>query len=291
MHAQLPEIEQWKQVSFIGDPLHLSLRAHTFEETVKRAEDGGTQALDNHIPVDISFPNLSQIHSSPDIFLIEDYLTAEQCEDMIKRAEAKGLEKSPVVYSGWTNDFFELFRLLAFGPAVWCAFPTVNRLMNEQAGTLEVMRSGFSIWGGISALFAGILLGWIKWRENNLQALRTSTSALLDGEGDGDRAYIRQSEVLLKSSSSTFEAPTVIKYDAGGALAPHYDANQAAEVEDANRGGQTLVTLLAYLNDVPQGGETSFPDLNVTVNPKRGSCLMFFPAAADGEFDPRALHE
>jgi hypothetical protein len=33
-------------------------------------------------------------------------------------------------------------------------------------------------------------------------------------------------------------------------LAPHFDANRGAEVEDANRGGQTLATLLVYLNEV-----------------------------------------
>ena len=81
-------------------------------------------------------------------------------------------------------------------------------------------------------------------------------------------------------------------------LKPHYDANQGASVEDKERGGQVhvlcalkacpahargracinvdttcmhqlqvLVTVLAYLNDVVEGGSTRFGklDLNIQV--------------------------
>ncbi|KAJ1440835.1 hypothetical protein B484DRAFT_391097, partial [Ochromonadaceae sp. CCMP2298] len=62
-------------------------------------------------------------------------------------------------------------------------------------------------------------------------------------------------------------------------LKPHYDANRAAEEEDSSRGGQTLATLIVYLND---GG----PD-----EPKLGDALLFFPADRDGNFDERLEHE
>ena len=74
-------------------------------------------------------------------------------------------------------------------------------------------------------------------------------------------------------------------------MAPHYDANQGASVEDAARGGQTLATLLVYLNAVAEGGKTVFGKLGVTVNPRKGDALLFFPANAAGEFDDRVEHE
>mmetsp|Transcript_17630 Transcript_17630/g.25458 ORF Transcript_17630/g.25458 Transcript_17630/m.25458 type:complete len:142 (+) Transcript_17630:224-649(+) len=86
-------------------------------------------------------------------------------------------------------------------------------------------------------------------------------------------------------------------------LAPHYDANRSAETEDANRGGQTLATLLVYLNDVENGGLTRFGKLsaipgvsdpdeaNLTVRPKKGDALLFFPADSYGQFDERTEHE
>lgn len=81
-----------------------------------------------------------------------------------------------------------------------------------------------------------------------------------------------------------FEAPTVIRYEKDQVLAPHFDANKAASTEDANRGGQTLATLLLYLNDVDNGGNTRFGRLMVendealVVKPKMGDALLFFPA-------------
>ncbi|KAJ1472333.1 hypothetical protein T484DRAFT_3439937 [Baffinella frigidus] len=96
---------------------------------------------------------------------------------------------------------------------------------------------------------------------------------------------------MMASSWKTFEAPTVIRYVKGQKLAPHYDANRGAQIEDANRGGQTLATLLVYLNDVAEGGATRFNRQGLTVNPQRGQGLLFFPATADGEFDERLEHE
>ena len=51
-----------------------------------------------------------------------------------------------------------------------------------------------------------------------------------------------------------------------------------------------MVTVLVYLNDVPLGGATFFPALNLTVQPRRGMALVFFPATVDGLLDRNALH-
>lgn len=110
--------------------------------------------------------------------------------------------------------------------------------------------------------------------------MRTSTSTTLDDltRADcGTRQFVERTAKLFDSSSkkpnhddknhllrneaALFEAPTVIRYEAGQVLAPHFDANRSAETEDANRGGQTLATLLVYLNDVEEGGLTRFGKL------------------------------
>jgi hypothetical protein len=43
------------------------------------------------------------------------------------------------------------------------------------------------------------------------------------------------------------------RYEPGQALAPHYDANQGDSKEEMGEMGQTLATVLVYLNDVPEG--------------------------------------
>jgi prolyl 4-hydroxylase len=73
----------------------------------------------------------------------------------------------------------------------------------------------------------------------------------------------------------------------------HFDAFNLDD-EDGRRfaenGGQRTITVLLYLNDVVQGGETSFPNLNLQVQPRQGMALVFFPATIDGFLDPLALH-
>jgi hypothetical protein len=60
--------------------------------------------LDRHIDIDSSFPGLRQIHESPDIYLVDDLLAPQECDDIIQAAKDKGLDLSPVAYAGWTED-------------------------------------------------------------------------------------------------------------------------------------------------------------------------------------------
>ena len=57
------------------------------------------------------------------------------------------------------------------------------------------------------------------------------------------------------------------------------------------QGGQRVATVLCYLNDVALGGATAFPKLGISVRPKRGRCLLFFPGHLDGRMDEQTLHE
>ena len=57
--------------------------------------------------------------------------------------------------------------------------------------------------------------------------------------------------------------------------------------------GARIMTLFLYLNDVVEGGNTSFPDLGISVKPKKGSALLW-PNVKDEdpmEKDPRVEHE
>ena len=58
----------------------------------------------------------------------------------------------------------------------------------------------------------------------------------------------------------------------------------------ASNGGQRTVTVLVYLNDVARGGATSFPNLNLQIQPRQGMAVVFFPATLDGVLDRQALH-
>lgn len=79
--------------------------------------------------------------------------------------------------------------------------------------------------------FSGLIAAFTAYRMKQLQSMRTSTSVTLDGEGLGDRALVQNVAALLQCKPDTFEAPTVIHYEPGQRLAPHFDANRAAATE------------------------------------------------------------
>eukprot|EP00878_Enallax_costatus_P005814 GHUV01006101.1.p2 GENE.GHUV01006101.1~~GHUV01006101.1.p2 ORF type:complete len:311 (+),score=106.74 GHUV01006101.1:1476-2408(+) len=85
-----------------------------------------------------------------------------------------------------------------------------------------------------------------------------------------------------------YESPQVAKYEAGQHFLAHEDGFPAL-LATAN-GFQRHATLLLYLNDVQQGGATHFDHLGISVQPKQGMALLFFPSYANGTSDPRSLH-
>jgi prolyl 4-hydroxylase len=89
------------------------------------------------------------------------------------------------------------------------------------------------------------------------------------------------------------EGIQVLCYGAGGATSPHFDflvpKNPATRASLA-RSGQRVSTLIAYLNDVEEGGETMFPRLGLAVSPQVGQGLYFESCNRRGQVDHRSLH-
>jgi len=89
------------------------------------------------------------------------------------------------------------------------------------------------------------------------------------------------------------EGIQVLHYPAGAFSAPHYDflvpsnaANQAALA----RSGQRVSTMVTYLNDVEEGGETLFPHIGWSVSPQRGNAVHFEFCNSLDQVDHASLH-
>ena len=98
---------------------------------------------------------------------------------------------------------------------------------------------------------------------------------------------------LLNKVVGHLELPQVARYQANQEYKPHYDAFQLNTKDGkrfAENGGQRIATILIYLNDVTEGGCTSFSKLNLQIKPKKGMALVFFPATIDGKLDENAFH-
>ncbi|RSV45290.1 proline hydroxylase [Sphingomonas sp. ABOLE] len=79
------------------------------------------------------------------------------------------------------------------------------------------------------------------------------------------------------------EPLTVLRYAPGQQYRRHLDTIAGA----AN---QRMATLILYLNQGFAGGETSFPAIGVTVQPRAGDAILFETLLPDGSPDPQLVH-
>ena len=84
------------------------------------------------------------------------------------------------------------------------------------------------------------------------------------------------------------------KYEIDQFYKPHWDSfsKDITNVEDfLVWQGQRTWTNMVYLNDVEEGGETHFPDLNIKVKPKKGMLLTWNNLNKDGTRNVATKHE
>lgn len=75
----------------------------------------------------------------------------------------------------------------------------------------------------------------------------------------------------------------VLRYAAGGEYRAHLDAIPGF----AN---QRVMTMLVWLNDDYEGGETHFPEADLTLRGAAGDAILFRNTLADGSADPLSRH-
>lgn len=103
----------------------------------------------------------------------------------------------------------------------------------------------------------------------------------------------RRVSALLNIPEEHGEGIQILHYRVGAEYQPHYDfflEDHESSQEFLKQGGQRIATLIMYLNDVDEGGETVFPELNLRVNPRHGSALYFSYANSLGQVDEKTLH-
>ena len=64
----------------------------------------------------------------------------------------------------------------------------------------------------------------------------------------------------------------------------HTDCTEDGDIRDR------FATVLVYLQDVKEGGETKFPLLGISVKPVKGRLLVWNNMRPDGTCDPTSIH-
>lgn len=92
--------------------------------------------------------------------------------------------------------------------------------------------------------------------------------------------------------SSHGETFYLLRYDPGQEYKQHTDwfAPSPDGLGFLGPAGNRLATVIVYLSDVQEGGETLFPNIGLKVSPRKGSALLFWNRTPDGVLDPLVLH-
>ena len=97
-------------------------------------------------------------------------------------------------------------------------------------------------------------------------------------------------EKLLMASRTRLEHMKVLHYQQGEYYKPHTDGSTGGSSHSGFENSTRLATLFVYLNDVEQGGETAFPQLDLSIKPRAGMAVVHFPTSYDKVGDDRTEH-
>ncbi|MEY4503814.1 MAG: hypothetical protein RL154_106 [Pseudomonadota bacterium] len=113
----------------------------------------------------------------------------------------------------------------------------------------------------------------------------------------GENEFINKLEIriseLMNHPLEYGEGVQVLNYEVGKEYKAHFDyfaPQESGSIVHLANGGQRVATLVMYLNDVECGGETFFPDIGLSVVPKKGYAAYFAYGNSLGQVDPLSLH-
>jgi len=115
----------------------------------------------------------------------------------------------------------------------------------------------------------------------------------LSNETDFIGTLERRIAAVMHWPAENGEGLQILNYKVGAEYKPHFDYFPPEDPGSAihlAKGGQRVSTLVIYLNDVSGGGETMFPEVGLSVTPKKGSAVYFEYCNSMGQIDPLSLH-
>ena len=144
-------------------------------------------------------------------------------------------------------------------------------------------------------------------------SIRTSAGMFLF---KGQTTVVRAIEERIAAASGlpepNGEGMQILRYENGQKYEPHYDYFHDAPNSSPRRGGQRMATMLIYLKDTEEGGETIFPQgkkpndfdhpdggsnewskcarSGLPVKSVRGDAVLFWSLQEDYNLDPGSLH-
>tara|TARA_B110000858_G_scaffold191056_1_gene239827 strand:+ start:646 stop:1194 length:549 start_codon:yes stop_codon:yes gene_type:complete len=120
--------------------------------------------------------------------------------------------------------------------------------------------------------------------------VRKSKSTFLAIDTDTDRLTSKIAH-MVGLQDRICELVQVVRYDPGDYYKPHQDTCCFETCRGKSDVDKRIKTVIVYLNDDFQGGETCFPNLDMCIEPKRGRALVFNTYDMLNRCTRKALHE
>ena len=127
-----------------------------------------------------------------------------------------------------------------------------------------------------------------KLANKEFSQIRTSSGMFFDENEDPLITTIeKRVSTLMNVPIEHAEGLQVLHYEPGQEFKAHFDYfNEHHPSSKNNR----ISTLVMYLNEVEQGGDTTFPNLGLTVTPTKGSAVYFEYFYNDQRLNELTLH-
>lgn len=122
------------------------------------------------------------------------------------------------------------------------------------------------------------------------ETVRRSKSTFLNKDRDTDRLTSKIAH-MVGMQDRTCEQIQVVRYDPGDYYKPHQDTCCFESCRGKSDVDKRIKTVIVYLNDDFQGGETCFPNLDTCIEPKRGRALVFNTYDMLNRCTRKSLHE
>lgn len=127
--------------------------------------------------------------------------------------------------------------------------------------------------------------------KSTYQETRTSSTSNLDLNNPTIKRVHKRIAKYLDLDITRGEALQGQLYEPGQYFKPHTDYFEGdTYINHCLGSGNRIHTLMIYLNSPEEGGETNFPNLEISYKPKRGKAISW-PNMVDGQVIPDMLHE
>lgn len=122
--------------------------------------------------------------------------------------------------------------------------------------------------------------------QHEVNDMRTSSSTFLP-EDDVTTRIEKRIAQIMNVPVEHGEGLHILNYKPGQEYKAHYDYFRSKAKATNN---PRISTLVLYLNDVEEGGETYFPNMNLSVSPHQGMAVYFEYFYSDPVSNERTLH-